>query len=68
MISLENASHGDLDASCLPAEKVCLAPQIKQIRVRDKASQEVFSEFLNIRKSSIQKGGQGQEKALWLFY
>jgi len=52
----------EFDAMCLPPIKEFNAAQIKRIRMRNKASQAVFAEYLNISKSTVQKWEQGQKK------
>ena len=52
----------EFDAMCLPPVKEYTAVQIKRIRTRNKASQGVFAEYLNISKTTVQKWEQGQKK------
>jgi len=52
----------EFDALCLPPIKEYTAVQIKLIRTKNKASQGVFAEYLNISKSTVQKWEQGQKK------
>ena len=52
----------EFDAMCLPPVEEYTAVQIKRIRMRNKASQGVFAEYLNISKSTVQKWEQGQKK------
>ena len=52
----------EFDVMCLPPVEKYTAVQIKRIRTRNKASQGVFAEYLNISKSTVQKWEQGQKK------
>ena len=52
----------EFDAMCLPPVKEYTAVQIKRIRTKNKASQGVFAEYLNISKSTVQKWEQGQKR------
>ncbi len=59
---MDTVTLRDFDALCLTPVKSYTASQIKRIRVRNKASQAVFSAYLNTSPSTIQKWEQGQKK------
>ncbi len=59
---MKDVTLREFDAMCLQPVKQYTAVQIKRIRVRNKASQGVFAEYLNISKSTVQKWEQGQKK------
>lgn len=52
----------EFDALCLPRVKQYSAKQIKDIRIRQKASQSVFAAFLNTSVSTLQKWERGETK------
>lgn len=59
---MKDVTMREFDAMCLPPIKEYTAVQIKRIRTKNKASQGVFAEYLNISKSTVQKWEQGQKK------
>lgn len=59
---IKDVTLREFDALCLPPVKEYTAVQIKRIRTKNKASQGVFAEYLNISKSTVQKWEQGQKK------
>lgn len=59
---MKDVTLRDFDALCLPPIKEYTAIQIKRIRTKNKASQSVFAEYLNISKSTVQKCEQGKKK------
>lgn len=59
---MDDMTMREFDAMCLPPVKEYTAVQIKRIRTKNKASQGVFAEYLNISKSTVQKWEQGQKK------
>jgi len=52
----------EFDALCLTPVKEYTALQIKQIRIRSKASQTVFATYLNTSPSTVQKWEQGKKR------
>jgi len=58
---LDNATMRQFDASCLPEIHEYSAEQIKELRLRIKASQAVFAAYLNTSPSTVQKWEQGQK-------
>lgn len=52
----------EFDALCLPSVKEYTPEQIKQIRLKNAASQAVFAAYLNTTVSTIQKWEQGKKK------
>ena len=58
---LDNATMRQFDASCLPEIHEYTAEQIKELRLRIKASQAVFAAYLNTSPSTVQKWEQGQK-------
>lgn len=58
---MNDVTMREFDALCLPKIKQFTARQIKQLRVKNKASQGVFAAYLNISKSTVQKWEQGQK-------
>ena len=59
---VDDITMREFDALCLPPVKEYSAKQIKQLRLKTKASQTVFAAYLNTSKSTIQKWEQGQKK------
>ena len=59
---VEQTTMREFDALCLPKVKTYSAAQIKNIRVRNKASQRVFAAYLNTSPSTVQKWEQGAKK------
>jgi len=59
---MKDVTLREFDALCLPPIKEYTAVQIRRIRTKNKASQGVFAEYLNISKSTVQKWEQGQKK------
>jgi putative transcriptional regulator len=51
----------EFDALCLPPVQDYSAEQIKDLRLRFKASQAVFAAYLNTSPSTVQKWEQGQK-------
>ena len=58
---LDNATMRQFDANCLPELYEYTAEQIKELRLRIKASQAVFAAYLNTSPSTVQKWEQGQK-------
>jgi putative transcriptional regulator len=58
---LDNATMRQFDANCLPEIHEYSAEQIKELRLRIKASQAVFAAYLNTSPSTVQKWEQGQK-------
>lgn len=58
---LDNATMRQFDANCLPELHEYTAEQIKELRLRIKASQAVFAAYLNTSPSTVQKWEQGQK-------
>jgi putative transcriptional regulator len=52
----------EFDALCLPPVKVFSALEIRDIRLKTRASQGVFAMYLNTSKSTVQKWEQGAKK------
>lgn len=52
----------EFDALCLAPVRSLSAAQIKQLRLRNKASQAVFAAYLNTSASTVQKWEQGQKR------
>ena len=59
---MEITTMHEFDALCLPPVKEYSAIQIKQLRVKSKASQSVFAAYLNTSLSTVQKWEQGKKK------
>lgn len=59
---MDGVTLREFDALCLPPVKNFNATQIKQIRIKAKASQGVFAAYLNTSKSTVQKWEQGVKK------
>lgn len=51
----------EFDATCLPPVKPYTARQIKNLRLRCKASQAVFAAYLNTSPSTVQKWESGDK-------
>lgn len=52
----------EFDALCLPHVVDLTSEQIRQIRLKNKASQAVFAAYLNTSASTVQKWEQGRKK------
>lgn len=52
----------EFDAACLPPIKHYTAREIKQIRLKNKASQAVFAAFLNASPSTVRQWELGEKK------
>ncbi len=59
---LDQITMREFDALCLTPVKEYTALQIKQIRMRNKASQTVFATYLNTSPSTVQKWEQGKKR------
>ena len=59
---LDFTTMREFDALCLTPVKEYTAEQIKQIRLRSKASQAVFATYLNTSPSTVQKWEQGKKR------
>lgn len=59
---MDGVTLREFDALCLPPVKNFNATQIKQLRIKAKASQGVFAAYLNTSKSTVQKWEQGVKK------
>lgn len=59
---MKEATLREFDVMCLPPVKEYTPQQIKEIRLKNHASQGVFAAYLNISKSTIQKWEQGAKK------
>jgi len=51
-----------LDSLCLPPVKKYSARQIRNLRLKNKASQTVFAAYLNTSSSTVQKWESGQKR------
>jgi putative transcriptional regulator len=58
---METQTMREFDALCLPPIKHYTPAQIKRIRIKSKASQAVFAQYLNTSPSTVQKWEQGQK-------
>lgn len=56
---MDKATLREFDALCLPKVEPLTPRQIKQIRLREKASQGVFAKFLNLNASTVRQWEQG---------
>lgn len=52
----------EFDALCLPPVMDLSSAQIRQLRLKNKASQAVFAAYLNTSASTVQKWEQGRKK------
>ncbi len=59
---MKNATLREFDALCLPPIKEYSSSQIKNIRLKNHASQGVFAAYLNTSLSTVQKWEQGSKK------
>ena len=59
---METKTMREFDALCLPRVKEYTATQIKRIHERNKASQAVFTAYLNTSVSTVQKWERGEKK------
>ena len=58
---VDSQTMREFDGLCLPPVKSFSAAQIKQLRLRCRASQAVFAAYLNTSPSTVQKWEQGQK-------
>ena len=59
---VDNVTMREFDKLCLPEIKKYTPEQIKKIRLKNKASQAVFAQYLNLTTSTIQKWEIGEKK------
>lgn len=59
---MDDITLREFDALCLPPVKEFTSAQIKQLRIRSKASQGVFAAYLNTSISTVQKWERGAKK------
>lgn len=59
--TLDATTMREFDALCLPPIKHYNAAQIRNIRMKNRASQSVFAAYLNTSISTVQKWEQGQK-------
>ena len=59
---MDEMTMREFNVMCLPPVKLYSPRQIKQLRMKYKASQSVFAAYLNTSKSTVQKWEQGQKK------
>jgi putative transcriptional regulator len=52
----------EFDALCLPPVKTYSPDEIRELRLKNQASQAVFAAYLNTTPSTVQKWEQGQKK------
>jgi putative transcriptional regulator len=52
----------EFDALCLPPVKTYSPDEIRELRLRNQASQAVFAAYLNTTSSTVQKWEQGQKR------
>ena len=58
---MDNVTLREFDALCLPPIHEYTPKEIRQVRLRNKASQAVFAAYLNTSLSTVQKWEQGQK-------
>ena len=59
---MTNMTMREFDVLCVPPVKVFSALEIRDIRLKTRASQSVFALYLNTSKSTVQKWEQGAKK------
>jgi len=59
---MDTVTLREFDALCLPPVRLYTAEEIRDIRLRNKASQAVFAAYLNTSLSTVQKWEQGQKR------
>ena len=59
---MDNKTMRKIKELCLPEIKKYTPEQIKKIRLKNKASQAVFAQYLNLTTSTIQKWEIGEKK------
>ena len=59
---MDTVTLREFDALCLPPVRFYTAEEIRDIRLRNKASQAVFAAYLNTSLSTVQKWEQGQKR------
>ncbi len=60
--AIDTKTMRDFDLRCLPETKKLSGTQIKKLRVREKVSQPVFANCLNISPATVKKWEQGEKK------
>ena len=60
--AMDATTMREFDALCLPPITGYSASQIRQLRLRCKASQAVFAAYLNTSVSTVQKWEQGKKR------
>ncbi|WP_417067264.1 helix-turn-helix domain-containing protein [Niveibacterium terrae] len=58
---IDTQTMREFDALCLPPVKDYTAEDIRNLRLRCRASQSVFAAYLNTSPSTVQKWEQGQK-------
>lgn len=58
---IDTQTMREFDAACLPPIKSYSANDIKELRLRCRASQAVFASYLNISSSTVQKWERGDK-------
>ena len=58
--AMDATTMREFGALCLPPVKRSSTVQIKELRLRNKASQAVFAAYLNTGPSTVQKRDQGK--------
>lgn len=51
----------EFDALCLPEVRTMTPTQIKQLRLKNKASQSIFAKYLNLSSSTIYQWEKGEK-------
>jgi putative transcriptional regulator len=59
---MDTVTLREFDVLCLPPVHLYTAEEIRDIRLRNKASQAVFAAYLNTSLSTVQKWEQGQKR------
>ena len=65
---MDNKTMRKITELCLPEIKKYTPEQIKKIRLKNKASQAVFAQYLNLTTSTIQKWEIGEKKTKWSIF
>lgn len=58
---INSTTMREFDEACLPKIKEFSPRQIKNIRLRERVSQQVFAKFLNITLSTVRQWEQGEK-------
>lgn len=59
---MDKATMREFDALCLTPVAVMTPEEIRALRERERVSQPVFAQYLNVRKDAVSKWERGEKK------